>query len=70
MSAPNEGRQSPDPERQPGKQLQEPPAMKPNEQGAEPEEGAQQASKGQLEGLSSNPTHPLEKAAHEKTSKQ
>lgn len=70
MSAPNQGRQSPDPERQPGKQLQEPPALRPNEQGAEPEGGAKDTSKDQLGGLSSNPAHPLEKAAQEKLSKQ
>ena len=33
MSAPNQGRQSPDPERQTGAQQQQPPASDPNKQG-------------------------------------
>ena len=68
MSAPNAGRQSPEPEQQTGAQQQDAQA-KPNDLGAEAKEGAQQASKDALSGLESNPTHPLEKAAEEKTSK-
>lgn len=65
MSAPNEGRQSPDPERQTGAQQQDPTASNPNEQTGGPEK----SNEDQLKDLSSNPTHPLEKAAEDKTSK-
>lgn len=64
MSAPNQGRQSPEPDRQTGAQLKDPQA-KPNEQGAEKDSG-----KGALDNLSSNPEHPLAKFSEEKTSKQ
>ncbi|KAF2139317.1 uncharacterized protein K452DRAFT_289868 [Aplosporella prunicola CBS 121167] len=67
MSAPNAGRQSPDPERQPGGQQQA--AQADPNQGAGPEQGSKKASDDQKANLSSNPTHPLEKAAEEKTSK-
>ena len=70
MSAPNAGRQSPDPETQSGKQATEPLAA-PNEQGAAPSaEHAKDSSAATLDKLSSNPEHPLAKAAEEKTSKQ
>ncbi|KAF2236112.1 hypothetical protein EV356DRAFT_498962 [Viridothelium virens] len=69
MSAPNQGRQSPDPERQTGGQLHDPQA-KPNELGAAPsQDHAKDASEQQKANLPSNPTGPLEKAAEEKTSK-
>jgi hypothetical protein len=68
MSAPNAGRQSPEPEQQDAKQ-QSAPTANPGKQGAGPEEGSQQASKDQLAGLESNPTGPLDQAAKDKTSK-
>jgi len=71
MSAPNQGRQSPDPERQQGRQQQEPPALNPNDQGAAPSKDyAKEASNNQLGDLESNPEHPLKKHAEEKTSKK
>jgi hypothetical protein len=63
MSAPNQGRQSPEPEGQSGAQQQDPQA-KPD-QGVERDSG-----KNELEGLASNPEHPLAKASEEKTSKK
>lgn len=65
MSAPNAGRQSPEPERQHGKQGADPTSKNPNEQGAgdNPDAGSQ------LKGLASNPAGALDKAAEEKTSK-
>lgn len=65
MSAPNAGRQSPPPESQTGSQQQSTPAGNPNDQGAGPET----SNADQLKNLSSNPTHPLEQAAKDKTSK-
>jgi hypothetical protein len=65
MSAPNQGRQSPEPERQTDAQT-----------GATTESGKLDESSKKDEGkddqtsnLSSNPTHPLEQAAKEKSSK-
>ncbi|OCK85779.1 hypothetical protein K432DRAFT_377290 [Lepidopterella palustris CBS 459.81] len=70
MSAPKAGRQSPEPENQTGAQQQDPQAN-PNDQGAAPSaEYAKDVSKEQLSNLSSNPTHPLEKFAEQKTSKK
>lgn len=68
MSAPQQGRQSPEPEQQSGKQVNSPPASNPNNQGqanydAEPAE----KSKDQLKNLDSNPKHILEEQAKEKT---
>jgi len=65
MSAPNAGRQSPEPERQSGKQGQDPVADHPNDQGA----GQKQDAASQLKGLESNPAAPMDKAAEEKTAK-
>jgi len=71
MSAPNAGRQSPDPERQQGKQQAEPPATNPNEQGqAKSNEAPAEESKNTLSNLESNPKGPLEDAAASKTGKQ
>jgi hypothetical protein len=70
MSAPNAGRQSPEPEKQTGAQQSDVPASNVNDQGAGPSEGSKQASENHKEGLSSNPTHPLEKHAEETTSKK
>ncbi|KXT18088.1 hypothetical protein AC579_4586 [Pseudocercospora musae] len=67
MSAPNQGRQSPDPERQSGAQQQAPPAENPNQ--APGESKAKEDSKAQLEGLSSNPKGPLDEEAKAKVSK-
>ncbi|KAK5128477.1 hypothetical protein LTR85_003145 [Meristemomyces frigidus] len=70
MSAPNAGRQSPEPERQSDKQIHEPPATDVNDQGQAPS-GSNEAEGGkdQLAGLSSNPKGPLEDAAAKKTEK-
>ena len=67
MSAPNAGRQSPEPERQSGGQMQETPAGsgKVDEKKGEGEEVQDQTA-----GLSSNPTHPLAEEAEKKTSNQ
>jgi hypothetical protein len=70
MSAPNQGRQSPEPENQSEGQSGTV-ASNPNEQGGAPEGGnAQKNSDDTKSKLSSNPTHPLEEAAKEKTSKK
>lgn len=69
MSAPNAGRQSPDPEAQSGKQQAEPTSSNPNQQGAEPSQGSKKASEDQLANLESNPTGPLDQAAKDKTAK-
>jgi len=69
MSAPNAGRQSPDPEHQSSGQ-QDVPTSNVNDQGGAPSEGnAKEVSDDHKGSLSSNPTHPLEKFAEEKTSK-
>ena len=70
MSAPNEGRQSPQPERQSDKQQAAPPA----DPSAAKKDGGNlgdDTAKGHNDTtkLASNPEHPLEKAAEEKTSK-
>lgn len=67
MSAPNAGRQSPEPERQTDAQQQT--SAKPNDQGAEPAGGAGEASKETLKGLESNPKGVLEEEAKKKTAK-
>ncbi|KAK5169547.1 uncharacterized protein LTR77_005523 [Saxophila tyrrhenica] len=69
MSAPQQGRQSPDPERQTGKQQQAPPATDPNKQGQEPSGGAADTSKDALKNLESNPEHVLKEEAEKKTAK-
>lgn len=70
MSAPNAGRQSPEPENQSGAQQSEAPASNVNDQGAAPSEGTQKANEDQKASLESNPTHPLAKHADETTSKK
>ncbi|KAL8922154.1 MAG: hypothetical protein Q9208_005349 [Pyrenodesmia sp. 3 TL-2023] len=69
MSAPNAGRQSPEPEKQTDKQTGQP---QPGKAGAAPsDEHAQQESEDAKENvLSSNPKGPMEDAAHEKVSKE
>ena len=65
MSAPNPGRQSPDPEHQSGAQ-----AGATTESGKIDESHAKNEGKDdQTSGLESNPTHILEQAAKDKTSK-
>ena len=64
MSAPNQGRQSPDPERQTGAQQRDPPAS--GDSGAK----TSTDNKATLDKLQSNPTHVLENEAEKKTSKQ
>jgi hypothetical protein len=65
MSAPNQGRQSPDLERQSDAQ-----AGATTESGKIDESSKKDTGKeNQTSGLSSNPAHPLEQAAKEKTSK-
>ncbi|EMC93079.1 hypothetical protein BAUCODRAFT_77338 [Baudoinia panamericana UAMH 10762] len=66
MSAPNAGRQSPDPERQSKSQLHEPTASNPNDQA---KEVTQDQNKEALKSLESNPKGPLEDFAEEKTKK-
>lgn len=69
MSAPNAGRQSPEPEKQSEAQSGQT-SSNVNDQGGAPKEGAQQASKDTKGGLASNPEHPLAKHAEETTSKK
>jgi hypothetical protein len=69
MSAPNAGRQSPEPERQNEAQSGQT-TDNVNQQGAGPKEGAEKASDNTKDSLSSNPTHPLEKHSEETTSKK
>ncbi|OJD28785.1 ser thr protein phosphatase family [Diplodia corticola] len=68
MSAPNAGRQSPDPEHQTDAQQKGPQAAP--HLGSGPDEGSKQASEQDKSALSSNPTHILEKHAEETTSKK
>lgn len=69
MSAPNQGRQSPDPERQSGAQAGST-ANNPNDQGvASSAEQTKEQSQDQLKNLSSNPKGPLEDKAAEAASK-
>ncbi|KAK1820219.1 hypothetical protein LTR12_005370 [Friedmanniomyces endolithicus] len=70
MSAPNAGRQSPDPERAQGKQQSDTPASDVNDQGqAASKDAPAEESKETLKNLPSNPKPILEDAAKEKTSK-
>ncbi|KAK5117962.1 hypothetical protein LTR62_004006 [Meristemomyces frigidus] len=69
MSAPNAGRQSPDPERQSHSQAGAT-ATNVNDQGqAKSNEAPAEESKEALKNLESNPRGPMDKAAEEKTSK-
>jgi len=65
-SAPNEGRQSPPPERQTGAQQQEPPA---SGHGVNKLEDKAKDNKAQHENLESNPKGPLDDAVKEKFAK-
>ena len=70
MSAPNAGRQSPEPETQGGQQGGAPVSDNPNKQGqAKSESAPADESKDTLKGLESNPKHILEDEANKKTSK-
>ncbi|KAI1803264.1 hypothetical protein F4811DRAFT_553950 [Daldinia bambusicola] len=65
-SAPNEGRQSPPPESQTGRQLNEAPA---SGQGTDETPNKKENLQDQLSNLSSNPKGPLEDAVTSKFSK-
>jgi len=65
MTSENQGRQSPDPERQSGAQ-KDPPS---SGQGVNDSSNNKDDSKSQLEGLSSNPKGPLDDHLKETTSK-
>jgi hypothetical protein len=69
MSAPNPGRQSPEPEKQTEAQSGQT-SKNVNDQGGAPSKGAEKASDDTKGGLESNPTHPLAKHAEETTSKK
>jgi hypothetical protein len=70
MSAPNAGRQSPEPEKQTEAQSGQTSSNVNDQGGADSFEGdAKEASKDTKEGLSSNPEHPLAKHAEDTTSK-
>ncbi|KAF1932562.1 uncharacterized protein M421DRAFT_416187 [Didymella exigua CBS 183.55] len=66
MSAPQQGRQSPEPERQSDAQKGQ--QAQPNQQGGETQ--TQQQSDASKNNLSSNPEHVLAKHAEETTSKK
>jgi hypothetical protein len=68
MSAPNQGRQSPEPEKQSDAQAGTQ-AGKPNDQNAGPGEKAGEESQKTLENLGSNPGGPLDAEAEKKTAK-
>ena len=69
MSAPNAGRQSPEPEKQSGAQKDA--AGSGNIGAASSDTAAKESSEDtKLNSLESNPTGPLEDAAHEKVSKE
>jgi hypothetical protein len=66
-----EGRQSPPPSRQHDDQLKAPPAEKPNEAAPSGKHKKDQEDDRKfLESLASNPVHPLDKSAHQKTEKK
>lgn len=72
MSAPNEGRQSPPPEQQSGSQIGTTSSGHADAvpEGADRDSHAKDTSEANKEdALSSNPVHPLQKAADEKTNK-
>jgi hypothetical protein len=64
-----EGRQSPPPEEQSAAQQQAPPAENPNNLDAGSDKATTDKAKQTLDQLESNPIHPLEKSANEKTGK-
>lgn len=66
MSAPNQGRQSPEPETQTDSQKGQ--QAQPNDQKADTSKASD--PKETLKGLESNPEHILAKSAEEKTSKK
>lgn len=68
MSAPNQGRQSPEPARQAESQAGTQ-APNPNDQNAGPGQKTGEQSKSTLENLSSNPKGPLDDEAEKKTAK-
>jgi hypothetical protein len=68
MSAPNAGRQSPEPEKQSDAQAGKTTGNA-NDQGAGPQKGSEKASDDTKGGLPSNPEHVLAKHAEDTTSK-
>jgi hypothetical protein len=70
MTAPNPGRQSPDPEHQTDAQQGAMATNVNNQGGAPSQEYAKEASDDQKLNLASNPTHPLAKHSEETTSKK
>ncbi|KIY00587.1 uncharacterized protein Z520_03250 [Fonsecaea multimorphosa CBS 102226] len=68
MSAPNAGRQSPDPERQTGAQQQDHPSQ-PGSGKLDNSQGKNEGKDDQTAGLTSNPTHILQEHAETKTAK-
>ncbi|KAI4090579.1 MAG: hypothetical protein LQ344_004626 [Seirophora lacunosa] len=71
MSAPNPGRQSPEPEKQTDAQTGQPESGKINAApSAEHAKEESEAAKGEGGVLESNPKGPLEDVAHEKVSKE
>jgi hypothetical protein len=68
MSAPYPGRQSPDPERQSGAQLNDTPGTGKTSLGSHPssDETKKASDEFQSHGLTSNPVHPLEKIEADK----
>ncbi|ETN47092.1 uncharacterized protein HMPREF1541_01282 [Cyphellophora europaea CBS 101466] len=68
MSAPNAGRQSPEPETQTGSQQQDIPTQ-PGSGKLDESKGKDEGKNDQVSGLSSNPKHPLADEAEKKTSK-
>jgi hypothetical protein len=71
MSAPYAGRQSPDPERQTGAQVNDTPGTGKTTMGSHPssEDAQHAADEFKTHGLKSNPEHPLEKIEAEKFAK-
>lgn len=68
MSAPQQGRQSPEPETQTDAQQQAHPGQ-PGSGKIDNSKGKNEGKDDQTSGLSSNPEHPLQKNAEESTSK-
>jgi hypothetical protein len=69
MSAPNAGRQSPEPEKQSDAQAGQT-SSNVNNQGGDVAKGSEKSSDDTKSALSSNPEHPLAKHAEETTSKK
>jgi len=68
MSAPNQGRQSPDPENQTGAQQQDPPSQSGGGK-LDSSQGKNEGKEDQTANLESNPKHILQDSAETKTAK-